>query len=188
MCVSCALLFVVSVVFCCRFCLFCLFAVCYVIYYSASVWTVACSAEPGEQMWCHNGRSAFCLVSRRVSASVSPVVAPDGASYRIQSIKWSARGKVGQIPDICPYIFWICTGVVIGDSVVSIVCRTDQQRTIEWSDSVSAVTWSRKKCDFCGSNTGPPDLQSDALPTELKPRVASDHGWSPNNLGVSIFS
>ena len=27
----------------------------------------------------------------------------------------------------------------------------------------------KKDCDFCGSNTGPPDLQSDALPTELKP-------------------
>ena len=26
-------------------------------------------------------------------------------------------------------------------------------------------------CDFCGSNTGPSDLQSDALPTELKPLV-----------------
>ena len=25
-----------------------------------------------------------------------------------------------------------------------------------------------KNCDFCGLNTGPSDLQSDALPTELK--------------------
>ena len=32
----------------------------------------------------------------------------------------------------------------------------------------------KKKCEFCGSNTGPPDrlkyLQSDALPTELNPQ------------------
>ena len=29
----------------------------------------------------------------------------------------------------------------------------------------------KKECDFCGSNTGPSDLQSDALPTELKPPI-----------------
>ena len=29
----------------------------------------------------------------------------------------------------------------------------------------------KNNCDFCGSNTGPSDLQSDALPTELKPLI-----------------
>lgn len=33
----------------------------------------------------------------------------------------------------------------------------------------SKMNFQKKICDFCGSNTGPPDLQSDALPTELKP-------------------
>ncbi len=45
----------------------------------------------------------------------------------------------------------------------------------------SRISPAEKKevCDFCGLNTGPLDLQSNALPTELKP--LSDELLNPLN-------
>ena len=52
----------------------------------------------------------------------------------------------------------------------------------------------KEVCDFCGLNTGPLDLQSNALPTELKPqldifaKVLNSHNPLSNAYIINVSS